>query len=170
MARLIGFASALRRSELVSLNVEDFQFTGEGTIIHLRRSKTDQEGQGRDIAVPRVRGRYCPSKCLLAWIEASGIEDGALFRQVNRYDHLLPHRLTAQSVALIIKQRAALAGFDPALFSGHSLRAGFVTNAAKRGATSSSIRAQTGHTSDAMLQRYVRNGQLFKGNPNLKIW
>ena len=167
---LVGFASALRRSELVSLNVEDILISDEGTIIHLRRSKTDQEGRGRDIAIPRVRGRYCPSKSLQAWVDASGIVAGALFRQVNRYDQLLPHRLTAQSVALIIKQRAAFAGFDPALFSGHSLRAGFVTNAAKRGASSSSIRAQTGHTSDAMLQRYVRNSQLFSNNPNLKIW
>ena len=167
---LIGFASALRRSELVSLNVEDVQFTGEGTIIRLRRSKTDQEGHGRDIAIPCVRGRYCPSKNLQAWIEASGIEEGALFRRVNRYDQLLRHRLTAQSVALVIKQRAELAGFDAKLFSGHSLRAGFVTNAAKGGASSSSIRAQTGHKSDSMLQRYVRNSQLFSNNPNLKIW
>lgn len=167
---LIGFASALRRSELVSLNAEDIQFTGDGTIIRLRRSKTDQEGRGRDIAIPRVRGRHCPSKSLLAWIEVSGIVEGALFRRVNRYDQLLPPRLTAQSVALIIKQRAELAGFDPAHFSGHSLRAGFVTNAAKGGASSSSIRTQTGHKSDAMLQRYIRNSQLFRGNPNLKIW
>lgn len=167
---LIGFASALRRSELVSLNVEDVQFTGEGTIIRLRRSKTDQEGRGRNIAIPRVRGRYCPSRCLLAWIEASGIVDGALFRRVNRYDQLLPHRLTAQSVALVVKRRVETAGFDPKLFSGHSLRAGFVTNAAKGGASPSSIRAQTGHKSDSILQRYIRNSQLFNGNPNLKIW
>jgi len=167
---LIGFASALRRSELVSLNVEDVQFTDEGTIIRLRRGKTDQDGRGRDIAIPRVRGRCCPSKNLQAWIEASGIAEGALFRRVNRYDQLLPHRLTAQSVALVIKQRAERAGFDPALFSGHSLRAGFVTNAATSGASSSSIRAQTGHKTDAMLQRYIRNSQLFSNNPNLKIW
>ena len=167
---LIGFASALRRSELVSLNVDDVQFSDEGTVIRLRRGKTDQEGHGRDIAIPLVRGRCCPSRCLQAWIDASGIVDGALFRRVNRYDQLLTHRLTAQSVALIIKQRAECAGFDPALFSGHSLRAGFVTNAAKGGASSSSIRTQTGHKTDAMLQRYVRNSQLFSNNPNLKIW
>ena len=167
---LVGFASALRRSELVSLDAEDVQFTSEGTLIRLRRGKTDQEGRGRDIAIPRVRGRHCPSRNLLAWIEAAGITTGALFRQVNRYDQLLPHRLMAQSVALIIKNRAEHAGFDPTLFSGHSLRSGFVTNAAKRGASSSSIRAQTGHTSDAMLQRYIRDSKLFADNPNLKIW
>ena len=167
---LIGFASAMRRSELVSLDVEDVQFSEQGAIIRLRRSKTDQEGQGRDIAIPRFRGRNCPIRNLLAWIEASGITSGALFRQVNRYDQLLPHRLMAQSVALIVKQRAAAAGFDPRLLSGHSLRAGFVTNAANGGATSASIRAQTGHKSDAMMQRYIRNSQLFSNNPNLKIW
>ena len=167
---LIGFASAMRRSELVSLDVEDVQFSDEGAIIRLRRSKTDQEGKGRDIAIPRIRGRHCPIRNLLAWIEAAGITSGALFRQVNRYDQLLPQRLMAQSVALIVKQRAAAAGFDARLFSGHSLRAGFVTNAANGGATSASIRAQTGHKSDAMMQRYIRNSQLFSNNPNLKIW
>ena len=145
---LIGFASALRRSELVSLNVEDIRFTAEGTIIRLRRSKTDQVGLGRDIAIPLVRGQHCPSRTLLTWLQASGITTGALFRRINRYDQLLPQRLSAQSVALIIKQRARFAGFDPTLYSGHSLRAGFVTNATNGGASSSSIRVQTGHKSD----------------------
>lgn len=167
---LVGFASALRRSELVSLNVEDIRFTGEGAVIRLRRSKTDQEGQGRDIAIPNVRGRTCPNRSLQAWLQASGITTGALFRRVNRYDQLLPQRLTAQSVALIVKQRAKHAGFDPKALSGHSLRAGFATNASNRGASASSIRGQTGHKTDAMLQRYIRNSQLFSDNPNLKIW
>lgn len=167
---LIGFASALRRSELVSLNVEDIRFTGEGILIRLRRSKTDQEGQGRDIAIPLVRGRHCPSRTLLTWLRTAEITTGAVFRRINRYDRLLPQRLTAQSVALIIKQRASSAGFDPSIYSGHSLRAGFVTNAANGGASSSSIRVQTGHKSDAMLQRYIRNSQLFTDNPIRKIW
>ena len=167
---LIGFASALRRSELVSLNVEDIRFTGEGTLIRLRRSKTDQEGHGRDIAIPLVRGRYCPSRTLWTWLQKAEITTGALFRRINRYDQLQPQRLTAQSVALIIKQRAMSAGFDPSLYSGHSLRAGFVTNAANSGASSSSIRVQTGHKSDAMLQRYIRNSQLFTDNPMRRIW
>lgn len=167
---LIGFGSALRRSELVALNVEDIQFTNDGTIIRLRRSKTDQDGRGRNVAIPNVRGRHCPSQNLQAWLAASGITTGALFRRVNRYDQLLPQRLTAQSVALIVKQRAAHVGLDPAHFSGHSLRAGFVTNAANKGASSSSIRVQTGHKSDAMLQRYIRDSKIFSDNPNLKIW
>ncbi len=167
---LIGFASALRRSELVSLNVDDIQFTKDGTIIRLRRCKTDQEGRGRDIAIPTVRGRHCPSQSLQAWLAASGITTGAVFRRVNRYDQLLPQRLSPQSVALIIKERAEHVGLDPRLFSGHSLRAGFVTNAAKGGASSANIRVQTGHKSDGMVQRYIRNGQIFTDNPNSKIW
>lgn len=167
---LIGFASALRRSELVSLDVEDVRFSDEGTIIRLRRSKTDQEGKGREIAIPRVRGRYCPTRVMQAWLEAADIQSGALFRRVNRYDQVLAQRLTAQSVALIVKERTAAVGLDPTIFSGHSLRAGFVTDAASRGASSSSIRGQTGHRSDAMLQRYIRKSELFTDNPFLKIW
>jgi site-specific recombinase XerD len=167
---LIGFAAALRRSELVSLNVEDVVLTEAGTLIRLNHSKTDQEGQGRDIAIPRLRGRHCPTRALQAWLAAAEITSGALFRRINRYAQVLPQRLSAQSVALVIKRRVSAIGLDPGVFSGHSLRAGFVTNAVNGGATSASVRGQTGHKSDAMLQRYVRNSQLFANNPNLKIW
>lgn len=167
---LIGFAGAMRRSELVTLDVTDIGFVTEGLVIRLRRSKTDQEGRGRDIAIPYVRGPHCPCRALQSWLRESAIEAGALFRRINRYGHLLPDRLTAQSVALIIKQRATAIGLNPRLYSGHSLRAGFATNAAMTGASSSSIRAQTGHKSDAMVQRYIRNNQLFNGNPNSAIW
>jgi len=167
---LIGFASAMRRSELVSLNVEDVRLTDEGLVLRLRRSKTDQEGQGRDIAIPKVRGKHCPTKALQAWLRASGITSGAVFRRISRYGHVLPYRLSSQSVALIVKKRAVLAGLDPERLSGHSLRAGFVTSAAKTGASFASIRMQTGHKSDAILQRYIRESHLFSDNPNLKIW
>lgn len=167
---LIGFAGALRRSELVALDVEDMSFTSEGTVLRLRRSKTDQQGRGRDIAIPLVKGRYCPTRSLQTWLQAAGITTGALFRRVNRYGRVLPQRLTSQSVALIIKQRAESAGFDPEIFSGHSLRAGFVTNAASAGSSSASIRATTGHKSEAILQRYIRHSSLFTDNANRKIW
>ena len=100
----------------------------------------------------------------------SEISEGAIFRQINRYGHVLPKRLSASSVALIVKQRAQAAGLDPTRLSGHSLRAGFATNAAKQGASLSSIREQTGHKSDAMLQRYIRDSRLFADNPNQNIW
>lgn len=167
---LIGFAGAFRRSELVSLDIEDVEFVAEGVVIRLRRSKTDQEGRGRIVAIPYVRGRHCPCRALQAWLQVSGIEIGPLFRGVSRHDRVLPDRLTAQSVALIIKQRAAAVGLDPRRYSGHSLRAGFATSAAQSGAASMSIRAQTGHQSDATLQRYIRNSQLFVDNPNRKVW
>lgn len=167
---LAGFAGALRRSELVALNVDDVQFNEEGMVLHLRRSKTDQTGYGRDVAIPRVRGRHCPCRCLSDWLKVSGITTGAVFRPVNRYEQVLPHRLSAQSVALVIKRHALRVGLDPALYAGHSLRAGFVTNAVQRGASAASICAQTGHRSDAMMQRYVRAGLQFRDNANLKIW
>lgn len=168
---LIGFAGAFRRSELVSLDIEDVEFVAEGAVIRLRRSKTDQEGRGRVVAIPYVRGRHCPCRALQAWLQASGIiQRGPLFRGVSRHDRVLSARLTAQSVALIIKQRAAAVGLDPTRYSGHSLRAGFATSAAQSGVGSLSIRAQTGHRSDATLQRYIRNSQLFADNPNRKVW
>ena len=167
---LLGFASAMRRSELVSLDVSDIEMTVQGMLIRLRRSKTDQEGGGRDVVIPRMRGRHCPVRALETWLNAANIEDGALFRRVSCYDEVMPQRLSAQSVALIIKRCAAEAGLDSSLYSGHSLRAGFVTNAARCGASSASIRGQTGHQSDAMLLRYVRLSQRFSEHPLLKIW
>ena len=167
---LIGFASALRREELVSLNVEDVCFVEEGALITLRRSKTDQTGQGREIAIPRIRGRHDPVRALLEWLAKADITSGAIFRRISRADRVLKHRLTGQAVAMIVKCRAAEAGLDPTRLAGHSLRAGFVTNAARNGASSSSIRRQTGHKSDGMVQRYIRDTQAFADNPNCYVW
>lgn len=167
---LVGFAAAFRRSELVSLDVSDLEFVAEGIVIRLRRSKTDQEGKGREIAIPYIGRRYCPCRALQAWLRDSGIEEGAIFRRVDKAEQVLPARLSAQSVGGVIKRLAEEAGLDPALYSGHSLRAGFATSAAKAGAPAASIRAQTGHKSDAMLQRYIRYSELFSENANQQIW
>lgn len=167
---LTGFAGAFRRSELVSLQVEDLRFVEEGAIIRLRRSKTDQIGLGRDIAIPYVRKRICPAKAIKQWLIQSGITSGYLFRRVSRYGEVMNEGLSAQSVALIVKASARVAGLNAAQFSGHSLRAGLVTSAAKAGASTWKIRQQTGHKSDAMLQRYIRDSQLFIDNPVGKIW
>ena len=167
---LVGFASALRRSELVSLDLSDVVFSDKGMVIHLKRSKTDQVGQGRTIAIPNIKGRHSPVLALQAWIAAAEIESGPLFRRISRADNVLPHRLTGQAVALLVKQYTAEIGLDSTCFAGHSLRAGFVTNAARRGASTTSIRRQTGHKSDGMLQRYIRESEVFSENPNLKIW
>lgn len=167
---LTGFAGAFRRSELVALQVEDLQFVKEGAVIHLRRGKTDQMGRGRDIAIPYAKGKTCPVRAIQDWLMQSGIESGTLFRGVSRYGCVMSQGLSAQSVALIVKARASAAGLNAAHYSGHSLRAGLVTTAAKAGVSSWKIRQQTGHQSDGMLQRYIRDSQLFTDNPNRKIW
>jgi len=161
---LVGFAGAFRRSELVSLTVEDVQFDKRGLLIHLIRSKTDQEGRGRKIAIPYARGAVCAVHALQAWLEASGISAGLIFRGVTRHELISEVGLTPQSVALVIKERASAVGLDPNKYSGHSLRAGLVTSAAQMGVSSWKIRQQTGHKSDAMLYRYIRDANVFTDN------
>lgn len=167
---LIGFSGAFRRSELVSILVEDVQFVTEGIVIHIRLSKTDQAGQGRDIAIPAMRGKYCPVKAIKDWLALSKVSGGALFRGVNRHGQVMNQGLSPQSVALIVKERVAAIGLDANQFSGHSLRSGLVTSAAINGVSSWKICQQTGHKSDAVMQRYIRDNNLFTDNPLGKIW
>ena len=133
---LLGFAGAFRRSELVGLNVDDLTFTPDGLIIVLRRSKTDQEGQGRKIGIPRLPASdACPVRAIQDWLECSRIADGPVFRPVGVGDRLCARRLSARAVALVIKRNVAK-GRDASQFAGHSLRAGFVTSASQGGAAS----------------------------------
>ena len=136
----------------------------QGLTVTLRRSKTDQEGAGRKVGIPLGRSKWCPVTALEAWLEAAGMEDGPVFRRVDRHGRVSPERLSREAVSLIVKERVAAAGIDPAGFSGHSLRAGFATSAVQVGVSTFKIRQQTGHASDAMLSRYVRDGELFLGN------
>lgn len=161
---LVGFAGGFRRSELVGLNVEDIEWVRQGLVIHLRRSKTDQEGQGRKIGIPYARGRWCPVECLKSWLREAEIECGPVFRSVTRHDHVCAKRLSAEAVNGVIKACLKAIGFDPDEYSGHSLRAGLATSAAKAGVATWKIRQQTGHASDAMLERYIRDGELFTDN------
>jgi integrase len=161
---IIGVAGALRRSELVGLDVEDIEHVRQGIILHLRRSKTDQHGKGRKIGIPFGRSRWCPVAALEAWKAASGITLDAIFRPVDRHGHVLPARLSGEAVSLIVRERIAAAGLDPSRYSGHSLRAGLATSAAQTGVPTWRIRAQTRHASDAMLTRYIRDGELFTEN------
>ncbi len=161
---LIGFAGAFRRSELVGFDCGDVEHVGRGIVLHLRRSKTDQTGQGRKIAIPHGRTRWCPVRHLTDWLAHAGIEEGPIFRSIDRHGHISPDRLSGDAVAMIVKRRLETAGFDPAAFSGHSLRAGLATSAAMAGASTYKIRAQTGHKSDAMLARYIRDGDMFTDN------
>jgi integrase len=153
---LIGFASAMRRSELVGVCVEHLTFSPAGLEIELPVSKTDQERHGRTVFIPRANGSHCPVTALIRWLKTAGIRTGYVFRSVNRYDGIAKQGLTPQSVALIVKVVIAQTGVDAQNISGHSLRAGYCTSAAEQGHQSWQIRMQTGHKSDATLARYIR--------------
>ena len=161
---LIGFSGGFRRSELVGLDHADTEHARQGLILTLRRSKTDQEGAGRKIGIPFGRTRHCPVAAFNAWLSESGIDTGPIFRPVDRHGHVQPERLSGDAVSEVIRERVTAAGIDPTGFSGHSLRAGFATSAAQAGVSTLKIRQQTGHASDAMLARYVRDAELFTGN------
>jgi integrase len=154
---LVGWAGAFRRSELVALNVDDLRF-GQKLTISLRRSKTDQEGKGLAKVVPRLEDEtICPVRALREWLDAAGIKSGPVFRRIDRWDHVRDTRLTAQSVALIVKDAAKQAGLDYRQLAGHSLRSGFITEAADAGVESRDIMAQTGHKSEAVMRGYIRD-------------
>lgn len=161
---LLGFAAALRRSEVVALDVTDLEFVREGLVVYLRRSKSDQAGEGRQVAVPIGRTVACPVEAIRHWLEFAAITDGPIFRPVNRAGNIGEARLTPQSVSLIVKHYAAAAGLPAAGYSGHSLRAGLATSAAQAGASTRKICEQTGHKSEAMLARYIRAGNRFQDN------
>jgi len=162
---LLGFAGAMRRSEIVALNVSHIELQDDGLVVHLTRSKTDQLGVGRKIGIPHGENALtCPAKALLRWFEASGISEGAIFRKVNRHGELEGNRLCGASVALIVKRAFRLVGKRPQRFSGHSLRAGLATQAAMMGASERSIQKQTGHKSVKTLRTYIRDGSLFLEN------
>jgi site-specific recombinase XerD len=158
---LIGFGGALRRSELVALDVADIEETETGLLVTIRASKTDQEGQGVTIAIARGDAA-CPARALRTWLEVSGIEAGAIFRPIDKAGTVRASRLTCRSVANIVKAYAERAGFDPAIFSGHSLRAGFLTSAAGKGASIFKMMDVSRHKSVDTLRGYVRDAELFK--------
>ena len=162
---LIGFAGGFRRSELVALEIDDVEETEDGLRVLIRRSKGDQEAQGREIGIPwGSHPETCPVRALRAWREAGDITDGSLWRRVDRHDRVLPGRLQGRAVALIVKRAALRVGADPAGFAGHSLRSGLATSAAAGGAPERAIMRQTGHHSTEMVRRYIRAGTIFEEN------
>jgi len=159
---VLGFASALRRSELVGLNLEDLVFGNDGITVSLGRSKTDQEGMGRKVGLPFGSNPLtCPVRAVRAWLNAAGIASGPLFRAVTRHGKVRPKRLSAGAVVGIVKAAAQRAGLDPRAFAGHSLRSGLATSAAKAGKGERAIMKQTGHRSVAMVRKYIRDAELF---------
>jgi integrase len=167
---LLGFAGGFRRSELAALDSEDVLTKDDGLVVRLRRSKTDPEGQGRDVGIPYGSNpSTCPVRTVYAWKTAAGISEGALFRGIDRHGHLGAFRLHKDSIGLIVKRAAEAAGLDPALYAGHSLRAGLATQSYLNGAGELAIMRQTGHRSLAMVRRYIRDGSLFRDNPAAKL-
>jgi site-specific recombinase XerD len=157
---LLGFAGAFRRSELVALDMSDIEETPDGMKVTIRRSKTDQEGVGQVIAIPFGK-IACPVAALKEWTAISGMQSGAIFRSVNRHGRV-GERLTDQSVSDIVKEYAARLRLDPKQFAGHSLRAGFLTSAASRGASIFKMMDVSRHRSVDTMRGYVRDAELFK--------
>ena len=167
---LIGFSGGFRRNEIVSLDYDDLDFVTEGLKINLKRSKTDQFGEGSVKGLPYFDNTlYCPVLSLKNWIEISNINSGPLFRRFSKGSKLLNNRLTDQTVALLIKKYLQLAGIDNRNYSGHSLRSGFATSAAESGVEERTIMAMTGHKSTEMVRRYIKEANLFKNNALNKI-
>ena len=167
---LIGFSGGFRRNEIVALDYEDLDFVSEGLKIDIKRSKTDQFGEGSKKALPYFdNSQYCPVVSLQKWIKISNINSGPLFRRFSKGSKLSENRLTDQTVALLIKAYLKLAGVDSSNYSGHSLRSGFATSAAESGAEERSIMAMTGHKSTEMVRRYIKEANLFKNNALNKI-
>ena len=158
---LLGFAGAFRRSELVALNVADIQECEAGLRVHIGRSKTDQEAQGVIIGI--VPGAVaCPVRAIKAWLEAAKIMDGPLFRSIAKGERVSTVRLSDKSVADIVKRHVSRLGLDPAAFSGHSLRAGFLTSAAAKGASIFKMMDTSRHKSVDTLRGYIRDAELFR--------
>ena len=167
---LLGFAGGFRRNELISLNLEDLDFVFEGLKINIKRSKTDQLGEGFKKGIPHFENYlYCPVKNLKNWLNISKIKKGPVFVRFSKGSKITNIRLTDQSVALIIKEYLTKAGIDNKNYSGHSLRSGFATSAAEAGAEERSIMAMTGHKSTEMVRRYIKDANLFNNNALKKI-
>jgi len=166
---LVGFFGAFRNSELVGLNIEDVVFTPEGAILTLRKSKTDQEGRGREVAIGYAkRPELCPVRALQTYMATLGRNTGPLFVSMRKSQYT-QSRLSTYAVALIVKDYADRIGLDPRQFSGLSLRAGFVTTAALLGASEDEIALQTGHKSPTAVWGYIRRASLFERNAMTRI-
>ena len=167
---LVGFGGGFRRTELISIDYEDLEFVAEGLKITIKKSKTDQYGQGMVKGLPFFNNKvYCPVTNLKQWLEISRINSGPIFRRFSKGSYLTDKRLTDQSVVLLMKEYLNLAGIENENFAGHSLRSGFATVAADSGADERSIMAMTGHKTTQMVRRYIREANIFKNNALNKI-
>jgi integrase len=167
---LIGYAGGFRRSELAAVTMEDVAARADGLVIRLQRSKTDQEGQGREVAIPfGSHPETCPVRAYRVWVEAAGLRAGPVFREVDRHGRIATKPLHKDSIGSIVKRAASRIGLDPAAYAGHSLRAGLATQAYLNGATELAIMQQTGHRSLTTVRKYIRHASLFRDNPAAKL-
>ncbi|MBI1213759.1 MAG: tyrosine-type recombinase/integrase [Alphaproteobacteria bacterium] len=167
---LLGFAGAMRRSELVGLDVTDVALSDEGLVVMIRKSKTDQSGSGRKIGIPfGSNEETCPVRAVLAWIDEAEIEEGALFRAVNKHGHVSDTRLSDRAVANVVQRSLRAAGKSSRGYAAHSLRAGLITQAAMSGVSERAIQDQSGHKSLVVMRRYIRDGSLFRENAAGKV-
>jgi integrase len=156
---LVGFAGAFRRSELTAMDYKQIEIGEHDAVIQIPRSKTDQEGHGRTIRITRTPGALCPIAALQAWLLEAGITEGPVFRPLIKNGKLRGGRISPGAIASIVKQHVSEIGRNPNCYSGHSLRAGFATEAARLGVPKWRIKAQTGHLSDSAVERYIREGE-----------
>jgi site-specific recombinase XerD len=167
---LLGFAGAFRRSELVGLDVGDVRGTTDGFVVTLRRSKTDQEGQGGEVGIPYgSTPATCPVRAVRAWLAARRVAGPALFCPMDRHGRQLPGRLSDRAVARVVQRTAAAAGLEAASYAGHSLRAGLASSAAAAEVPERVIAQQTGHKSMTVLRRDIRTGSLFRENAAARV-
>jgi len=166
---LVGFAGAFRRSELAGLNREDIVIDSDGMLIRLRRSKTDQEGDGIDKWIQRGQNGTCPVKVLEQWIEQAGIQSGPLFRAVDRHGKPRQNGLCDRTVAEVVKKLAKAANLDPAQFSGHSLRRGHAQEATRGGATVKQIMDHVGWQSERTAHGYMDDANVKNRSTSGKI-
>ena len=167
---LVGFAGGFRRSELTNLNYGDLAFVDEGVKIKIKKSKTDQFGEGMIKAIPYFNNEeFCPVIHLKKMLKICKINTGRIFRRISKSGKVSLNSLTDQNVALILKKYLTIIGLDNINFSGHSLRSGFATASAESGADERSIMNMTGHKSTEMVRRYIKESNLFKNNPLNKI-
>lgn len=167
---LTGFVGGLRRSEIVGSNVGHLNLSQNGYTLRIPKSKTDQEGKSRSVILPYAGDRtLCPAVALTEWLTEAELTRGAVYRRVRRGDTLTSDRLTAQSVALVLKNAAIAADIDPADLAGHSLRSGFATSAASAGASERAIANQTGHRSTQVLRRYIQQASAFDDNAAMEL-
>lgn len=164
---LVGFAGAFRRSELATLRREDVEERPDGLLVTLTQSKTDQEGEGQLVAIRRVDGGLCPVRALRQWTAAAGIEEGSLFRGVRQDGSLLPSAITGKTVGNVVRSAAEAAGLpDSDRITGHSLRAGHITQASKNDVPDGIIQAHSRHKSDRAFREYVRPQKLMENSPS----